>query len=171
MLDQQRDQEQQTFFFSKFIRAFHDQLMERAQVTGDFFIRNHVARKSGKFPSAGHFFSQVQHDLFRDVKAPVVQGSIIALDAGVIVAGVEQENIALCDGVLLIFAGQHTLPILHKSDHIVFMEMVWEGLNDPLKAVSLDVQFVIVDYRSYFFLHAVFLLVRPIIPARIFVGL
>lgn len=70
-----------------------------------------------------------------------------------------------CDGVLLIFARQDTFPVLHKSDHIVFMEMVRKRLYNALKTVSLNVEFVIVDHRSHFFFHTVYLLARPIITA------
>jgi len=38
------------------------------------------------------------------------------------------------------------------------MEMVREGLHDSLKAVSLNAQLVVVDYRSDFLFHTAFLL-------------
>ena len=122
--------------------------------------------KSGQLPSAGDFLRQVQHDLLGDVEAPVIQRPAVTLGTGVVVPWVEQKNIAPCDGVLLIFAGQDTFPVLHEANHIVFMEMVRKRLHNALKTVSLNVQLVIVDHRSHFFFHAVYLLVRPIITVE-----
>ena len=171
LLDQQRNQKQQIFLFPKFIGAFHHQLMERAQIAGDFFIKNHVLGKSGQFPLAGDFLRQIQHDLLGDVEAPIIQRTAVILNTGVVVPWVKQENITLCDGVLLIFAGQDTLSVLHEANHIVFVKMVRKRLHDALETVSLNVQLVIVDHRSHFFFHAVYLLVRPIITAGDCVGL
>ena len=35
-------QEQQIFLFAKLIGAFHHQFMERAQIAGDFFIKDYI---------------------------------------------------------------------------------------------------------------------------------
>lgn len=120
---------------------------------------------------AGGFLCQVQHDLLADVEAPIIQCTAVVLDTCVVVPWVEQEDIASCNGVLLTFAGQDTLPILHKADHIIFMEVVWKGLYNALKTIRLNVQLVIIDYRSHFFFHLQSLPVCFIIAAGDHAGL
>ena len=132
--------------------------MKGAQIAGDFFIGDYVLGKSGQLPLASDFLRQVQHDLLGDIETPIIQRTAITLNAGVVISWVEQKNVALCDGVLLIFAGQDTFPILHEPNHIVFVKMIWKGLHNSLKTVSLNAEFTIVDYRSYFFSHVAILL-------------
>ena len=79
--------------------------------------------------------------------------------------------ITACDGVLLILAGQNARPVLHKSDHIVLMEMVREGLHNALKVVSLHAELLVVDHCPHLFFHPRSLLVRPIITAGDCAGL
>lgn len=76
-----------------------------------------------------------------------------AKDAGVVVAEIEQEDVALCDGILPIFTGQHALPILHEPHYIVFVEVVRKGLRNSLQSVSYHAQPVIIGYRPHFFFH------------------
>ena len=67
-----------------------------------------------------------------------------------VVPWVEQKNIAPCDGVLLIFAGQDTFPVLHEANHIVFMEMVRKRLYDALKTLLLLISLLIQQYGQPF---------------------
>jgi len=127
--------------------------VEWAQTASNFFIGKYVLRKSGRFASAGNFLRQIRHDLFRDIETPVIKRAVIALDTGVVVAGIEEEDVAFPDSVFLVFAGQNPLSVLHKPDYIIFVKMVWEGLYDSFKPVRLKMKLVVVDDRPCFLFH------------------
>ncbi len=67
------------------------------QTAGNLFIKYYILGKYRQLPSARDFLRQVQHGLFRDAEAPEVQSTVIALDAGVVVAGIEQKHITFFD--------------------------------------------------------------------------
>ena len=128
------------------------------QIAGHFLIEDHGFGKAGEFHFFGYFFCQVQHDLFGNVKSPVIQSAIITLHTYMIVSGDEKNDITFCYGVFLIATGQYTLSVLNKSNHIIFMEVVWKWLYDPLKTVCLNPKFIVINHRPCFFLHVCSLL-------------
>ena len=163
-LYQQRYQQEQIFFFSKIIETFHDHFMQRTQVTGHFFIKDHVFRKSRKFSFPSHFFDQIQHTLSGNIKRTIIQSSIITLYTGMIISGIKKNNISSLKGVFFILTGQTAFSIFHRSVHIILMEMILERLHDPLKTICFQ-QFVIIDDCSHFFLHDLCLLSEYILTS------
>lgn len=132
--------------------------MERAQAAGDRLIGDHIPGEAGQLPPAGDLLRQLQHDPLGDIEAPVIQRAAVALDTGVAVPRVEQEDVPPGDGVLPVPAGQHPGPVLHKADHVVFVEMAREWLYDALETVGLYAELLVVDHRSHCFFHVAFLL-------------
>ena len=81
-----------------------------------------------------------------------------------VIAGIEKNNTPFLDTVLSIFTEEDTLPVLNKSNDIVLMEMVRERLHNPLKTIGFYPQFIVIDYRSDFFLHGHSPLANDILP-------
>ena len=92
--NQQGYEEQQLFFFAELTRTFYDQFVERVQIAGHVLIENHIFGKAGKLPFTGHFFCQVQHNFFGNVKSLVIECAIIVLDTGMVISGIEENDIA-----------------------------------------------------------------------------
>ena len=56
--------------------------------------------------------------------------------AGVVFAGVEEQQIAWRGQVAVAAHFEVSAPVLDKPDHIMFVKMIWELLHDPLKTIG-----------------------------------
>ena len=71
-----------------------------------------------------------------------------------VVAGLEEDDAACVDVKLLIFAGEEGAAARNEADDIVFVEVVGEGLRNPVETVGLDLQRLVIGDGLVFLLHA-----------------
>ena len=128
--------------------------MQRAKVAVDLLVEQDVDREAGELALARDLLCQREHRLLRDVQPPVVHRALVDLHAAVVVAGLEEDDAACVDVKLLIFAGEEGAAARNEADDIVFVEVVGEGLRDPVETVGLDLQRLVIGDGLVFLLHA-----------------
>ena len=88
-------------------------------------------------------------------RAQITDRLFSCLRTAVIVARIEDDDIALSQIIFPVFTGQIPFPALHKPDHIMIMKMIGKRLYNTLQQIRFYPQLFIINDRPYFFFHSV----------------
>ena len=112
--------------------------MQGDQATGQLLVLHQIAGKQRRKRRTGQLSGDLAHRRLRDIEAAVIEGGSGQLGAGMFFTRMEQYHIARFQQTVQVLAGQGTVPILHQTHHIVFVEMRGKGLGNLLKSDGLN---------------------------------